>query len=189
MSLAPVVIYSGRFQPFHPGHYAVWRWLVERWGPEAVRIGTSDRKTQRPGDRPAPLSFDEKRRVITTLFDVPASAVVCVASPYRPVEALVGLDPSAHAYIAAVGEKDATRLASRPYFRPLPEAGPLEPFPSRGYVQVVPASPFPRSGSEIRELLRDPDKSYAEKRALFLDWYGSAPDELVELLITRFAAG
>lgn len=188
VALIPVVVLSGRFQPFHQGHHDAYRWLVARWGAGAVRLGTSDRTGA--GDRqnrPAPLSFAEKRRVITELFDVPPEAVVCVRSPYRPVEVLAGLDPETHAYIAAVGEKDAARLESRPYFRPLPDDGTSEPFPLRGYVQVVPASLFPHSGSEIRAAFGDSDRSYAEKRALFRGWYGREHDELLGLMISRFS--
>jgi len=37
-----VVVYSGRFQPFHKGHYATYDHLVKKFGKDSVYIGTSD---------------------------------------------------------------------------------------------------------------------------------------------------
>ena len=37
-----VVIYSGRFQPFHKGHYASYAKLVAKFGEGNVYIGTSN---------------------------------------------------------------------------------------------------------------------------------------------------
>jgi len=37
-----VVVYAGRFQPFHNGHYAAYTRLVSKFGRDNVYIGTSD---------------------------------------------------------------------------------------------------------------------------------------------------
>jgi len=37
-----VVVYSGRFQPFHKGHYATYDNLVRKFGKDSVYIGTSN---------------------------------------------------------------------------------------------------------------------------------------------------
>jgi malate/lactate dehydrogenase len=34
-----VVVYSGRFQPFHKGHYATYEHLVKKFGKDNVYIG------------------------------------------------------------------------------------------------------------------------------------------------------
>ena len=36
-----VVVYAGRFQPFHKGHYATYSHLVKKFGKNNVFIGTS----------------------------------------------------------------------------------------------------------------------------------------------------
>ena len=185
----PVVLLSGRFQPFHPGHYQSYRWLCDRFGPDAVWLGTSDRaaRVKDSAARPAPLNFDEKRAIITGLFDIAPERVVCVASPYRPVELLSRFDPESAAYVAAMGEKDGARLAGRPYFRSLPDSGPLEPYRVRGYVQLVPTGDFPLSASEIRARFQAGDE--AALAADLQSWYGDGDPALFALMRARFGCG
>jgi cytidyltransferase-like protein len=38
-----VVVYSGRFQPFHKGHYATYQNLCKKFGKDRVFIGTSNK--------------------------------------------------------------------------------------------------------------------------------------------------
>ena len=52
-----VVVYSGRFQPFHKGHYASYEKLVSKFGAENVYIGTSNDQS---GPK-SPFSFKEKK--------------------------------------------------------------------------------------------------------------------------------
>ena len=40
--LRPVVIYGGKFQPFHSGHYEIYEKLVNEFGKDNVFISTSD---------------------------------------------------------------------------------------------------------------------------------------------------
>ena len=37
-----VVVYAGRFQPFHRGHYAAYKKLVDKFGKDSVYVGTSN---------------------------------------------------------------------------------------------------------------------------------------------------
>jgi len=37
-----VVVYAGRFQPFHKGHYVTYQKLVSKFGAGNVYIGTSN---------------------------------------------------------------------------------------------------------------------------------------------------
>jgi len=54
-----VVVYSGRFQPFHLGHYSTYKKLVQKFGKDKVFIGTSN-KTQ---SGRSPLNFKEKKSI------------------------------------------------------------------------------------------------------------------------------
>ena len=38
--LRPVVIYGGKFQPFHKGHYEIYQRLVKEFGKKNVFIST-----------------------------------------------------------------------------------------------------------------------------------------------------
>jgi len=101
-----VVVYSGRFQPFHKGHYASYEKLVSKFGAENVYIGTSNDQS---GPK-SPFSFREKKEIATKMFGIPSSKFVQIRNPYQPVEILKKFNGQTTQYIAAVGEKDATRL-------------------------------------------------------------------------------
>lgn len=179
------VVLAGRFQPFHRGHYEAWARLVSRFGAEQVWIATSDRRGD-AGGRPAPFTFEEKRRILSTLFPVPAERVVLVKSPYRPVEVLASQDPERTAYVAAVGERDAGRLSSR-YWAPFPEQGPWEPYPARGYVLLLPPQADDLSATRIREVLGDPGLDLEEKERAFRSWYPSFDRSIFELITSRLS--
>ena len=98
-----VVVYAGRFQPFHKGHYDAYKRLVSKFGADSVYIGTSNDQS---GDK-SPFSFKDKKEIATTMFGIPASKFIMVSNPYRPVEILKKFDGQTTQYIAAVGEKDA----------------------------------------------------------------------------------
>lgn len=184
------VVYSGRFQPFHPGHYAVWRQLVARFGEAAVWIASSGRTGPAdPGKKlePAPLRFEEKRWFATRLFPIPAARFVQVRSPYRPVELLSTLDPARTAYVAVLGHKDADRLQSA-YFSPLPPEGPVLPYPERGYVLVLAPQSDGLSSRQIRAELSAHARGEAEKMDVFKRIYGKADPEALRLLLDRLEA-
>jgi len=101
-----VVVYAGRFQPFHKGHYAAYSKLVSKFGADSVYIGTSNDQS----NEKSPFNFKEKKEIATKMFGIPSSKFVQIKNPYKPVEILKKFDGQTTQYIAAVGEKDATRL-------------------------------------------------------------------------------
>ena len=74
-----VVVYPGRFHPFHKGHASVYNSLVKQFGAGNVYIATSD-KVDPPK---SPFTFDEKVQMMIHA-GVPANAIVKTAQPYRP---------------------------------------------------------------------------------------------------------
>jgi len=79
-----IVVYSGRFQPFHKGHYAAYQRLVSKFGADSVYIATSDKTDSGK----SPFNFNDKKKIATTMFGVPSSKFVQVKNPYAPVEIL-----------------------------------------------------------------------------------------------------
>ena len=77
-----VVVYSGRFQPFHEGHYKTYKHLVDQFGKDNVYIGTSN-KVDLPK---SPFNFKEKQKIMNTMFGISASRVVQIKNPYTPTE-------------------------------------------------------------------------------------------------------
>ena len=161
-----VVVYAGRFQPFHKGHYATYSHLVKKFGKNNVYIGTSN-KTD---NNKSPFNFKEKVMIITKMFGIPSSRIIEVKNPYVPTEVLKKFDKDTTAFITVVGKKDAGRLGSRgKFFTPYKDNLDFEGYEDRGYVYIAPNQSNPISGTEVRNGLKsgsdDEKKDFFTKRA------------------------
>jgi hypothetical protein len=139
-----VVVYSGRFQPFHKGHYATYENLVRKFGKDSVYIGTSNVTDSKK----SPFNFKEKKVIMTTMFGIPSNKIVNIKNPYAPEEILKKYDSDTTGLIVVVGEKDENRLTGK-YFTPYKgkvEKGYLD----KGYVYASPATANPISGTDVR---------------------------------------
>ena len=172
-----IIIYGGRFQPFHKGHYAAYQNLVSEFGKANVYIGTSNDTSS---DK-SPFSFKEKKEIATKMFGIPASKFVKVNNPYRPMEILSKYDGKITQYIAAVGEKDASRLKSG-YFKPYKgKAG--YGYDEVGYYYTIPAEENPISGTDVRKKLGSSNKEVAKK--FFLKAYPSFDNEVFKMITSK----
>jgi hypothetical protein len=139
-----VVVYSGRFQPFHKGHYATYDNLVRKFGKDNVYIGTSNVTDSKK----SPFNFKEKKAIMMQMFGIPSSKIVNIKNPYAPEEILKKYDSDTTGLIVVVGEKDQNRLSGK-YFTPYKgkvEQGYLD----KGYVYASPSQPNPISGTDVR---------------------------------------
>ena len=139
-----VVIYVGRFQPFHKGHYGTYQHLVKKFGKDNVFIGTSD-KVEKPK---SPFNFKEKVKIMTTMFGIPTSKIHKVKNPYKPTEILQKFDEETTAFVTVVGEKDKNRLGGK-YFQKW-NGEPTVGYRDGGYVYAAPSSGGGISGTETR---------------------------------------
>ena len=159
-----VVVYSGRFQPFHKGHYATYSHLVKKFGKNNVYIGTSN-KTD---DNKSPFNFKEKVMIITKMFGIPKNKIVQVKNPYVPTEVLKKFDKDTTAFVTVVGKKDASRLGGK-FFTPYKDNLDFEGYEDKGYVYIAPEGGGGVSGTEVRKGLSsgsDEDKkNFFIKRA------------------------
>ena len=143
-----VVVYAGRFQPFHKGHNATYEHLVKQFGRDNVYIGTSN-KTD---NLKSPFKFNEKKMIMTKMFGVPASKIVQIKNPYAPKEIIGKFNKDKTAFITVVGEKDRYRLKGK-YFEPYHPDRIEKGYEEKGYVYVAPAQSGGISGTEVRKLL------------------------------------
>ena len=139
-----VVIYVGRFQPFHKGHNGTYQHLIKKFGKDNVFIGTSNKTDKLK----SPFNFKEKVKIMTTMFGIPSSKIHQVKNPYKPTEILKKFDKDTTAFITVVGEKDKARLGGK-YFQPY-KGEPTEGYRDRGYVYASPSSGGGISGTEVR---------------------------------------
>lgn len=98
-----VVLYPGRFQPFHLGHGEVFRDLQSQYGRDNVYIATSN-KVELPK---SPFNFSEKVQFMHAV-GVPSDRIIEVTSPYKLPEPQ--FNPANTIFIVAVGAPDRDRL-------------------------------------------------------------------------------
>ena len=178
-----VAIFSGRFQPFHQGHYSVYEHLVERFGAKNVYIGTSNTTDSKK----SPFSYGEKHEIITHMFGIPENKVHQVRLPLRPIEILNRL-PEGIAFVTAISEKDdPSRFAGKYYERFPDDVSDLKEYRERGYFVEVPVGGNNISGTEIREVLGNPATDLKAKKESFREIYGRFDSKIFELIVNRLS--
>ena len=172
-----VVVYSGRFQPFHKGHYATYDHLVKKFGKDNVYIGTSNTTDSKK----SPFNFKEKKVIMTTMFGIPSNKIVNIRNPYAPEEILNKFDSDTTGFITVVGEKDSSRLSGK-YFKAYKgkvDTGYLD----RGYVYAAPAQPNPISGTDVRYWLSAGNA--ADRKKGFIKAYPKFDDQVFKLITLK----
>ena len=162
-----LVIYPGRFQPFHKGHHAVYEWLCGKFGRNNVYIATSNKTDSIK----SPFTFGEKSYFMQ-LTGIAADRIVQATSPYQIDSVLasgqVHVENRANTVVVfAVSQKDMSenpRFASwskkdgsPSYFQPLSDFKQAENMDQHGYIMTVPTFQF--------NVMGDPMQSSTELRA------------------------
>lgn len=178
-----IAIFPGRFQPFHAGHYSIYRALVEKFGKENVYIATSDKTDPTK----SPFGFNEKKDIITKMFDIPEEMVVQVKNPYAPVE-ITGNMPDNTVVVTAVSEKDSERLTGGKYFTPYDDEKATQGFKDKGYFIVAPEMQLQLqgkniSGTQVRALLGNPNITDEAKEEIFTMIYGKFDPDIFKKIV------
>ncbi len=133
-----VVLYPGRFQPFHLGHGEVFRSLQSQFGRDNVYIATSN-KVELPK---SPFNFSDKT-VLMHAAGIPSDRILEVTSPYKLPENR--FNPANTIFIVAVGSPDKDRLrpdsvkkdGSPGYFKTFESLNKCETADKHGYVIIA----------------------------------------------------
>ena len=190
-----VVIYPGRFHPFHQGHKASYDWLTRQFGENNVYIASSN--VQDPGT--SPFNFSDKVTMMTKL-GVPSGRIVNVKNPYQATEitsVLSDEEKANTALVFAVSEKDAERFNFAPkkdgspsYLQPVPDnKKSMKPMTKHGYVAITPTVNFrvkgvdANSASQIRKLYLEGNDN--DRLQIIADLYGSPDPELKAIFDER----
>ena len=170
-----VVVYGGRFQPFHAGHYKTYKHLCSVFGAKNVYIASSNVQDSNK----SPLSFNEKRDIAVKVFGVSPSKFIQVKNPYQPVEILRDFDSTNTAIIVALGEKDSMRLGGQ-YFKPYTNDRDLEGYMTRGYVySKTPSNSF--GATDVRNMFRS-NLSVDQKEKQFQKFFGKYNKDVFQML-------
>ena len=195
-----VVIYPGRFHPFHRGHKASYNELVKQFGADSVYVVSSDLTAPLT----SPFAFADKRQMMSKL-GIPSDKIVQVKNPYQAHEVTRSVpDPENTVLIFAVSEKDmigdgarfkfGTKKDGTPsYMQPLPDnLKKAQPMTKHSYVTVTPTVNFKvrgkdaNSASEIRkEYIAGND---ADRDSIIVDLYGEAYPEIRDLFDKKLGA-
>lgn len=170
-----VVVYAGRFQPFHKGHYATYSHLVKQFGKDNVYIGTSD-KTD---NIKSPFKFKEKKVIMMKMFGIPSDKIIQIKNPYAPTEIIGKFPEESTAFITVVGEKDRYRLKGK-YFEPYHPDRVESGYKDKGYVYVAPAQSNPISGTDVRNWLSK--GSEEQRKSGFKKAYGKFDPKIFKLV-------
>lgn len=192
-----VIIYPGRFHPFHIGHGKVFKYLKQKFKGAQVFIASSGKTDAHK----SPFSFDEKKRMMM-LAGVDPNSIVQAKIPYVASEITDRYDPDNTIVIYAVSEKD---MAEDPRFD-FPAAGSkmkkngepahiqmwrgiegAKPLRQHSYITTVPTFTFKirgeavNSATQIRNMISKADDT--ELNQILQDLYGRAdiPDNIVEI--------
>jgi hypothetical protein len=195
-----VVIYPGRFHPFHRGHKASYDFLTKRYGADNVFVVSSDKQDT---DK-SPFSFSDKMDMMTKL-GIPPGRIAQVANPYQAQEITKEIDDKDNTVlIFAVSEKDMSgpearfdfqpkKDGSASYIQPIPADGRLKPMSQHAYVAVTPTVNFQvrgadaNSASEIRkEYIAGND---ADRKQIIADLYGEMDAGIKDIFDRKLVAG
>ena len=196
-----VVIYPGRFHPFHRGHKASYDYLTRSYGDKNVFIVSSDKQDPET----SPFSFADKLDMMTKLGISPGQ-IAQVRNPYQAKEIKDEIDdPENTVLIFAVSEKDMSGDSARFNFQPKKDGSPgyMQPLPPDGkgmqnmtkhaYVAVTPTVNFrvrgadANSASQIRkEYIAGND---ADREQIIADLYGDMDAGIKDIFDRKLGTG
>jgi cytidyltransferase-like protein len=183
-----VVIYPGRFHPFHKGHASVYNKLKKDFPFADIFISTSDKTNPEN----SPFEYEEKKKMIQSA-GIDQNNVEQTRNPYLAKEIIDRFNLDETKVIFAVSEKDmegdkprfkfGTKKDGSPsYFQPFTSVGESEFASKHGYITTLPTMDFKilgkdiRSASEIRNIYKNSDEK--GRRELIIDLYGSMDEEI-----------
>ena len=192
-----LVIYPGRFHPFHIGHGKVFKYLKQNYKGAQVFIASSGKTDTHK----SPFTFDEKKKMMM-LAGVDPNAVVQTKVPYVASEITDRFDPDTTVVVYAVSEKD---MAEDPRFsfpqvglkmkkngdpahvQKWPGIGNAKPLRDHSYIVTVPTFTFSiqgeaiNSATQIRNMIGKADEE--QLQLILQDLYGTKniPQEVTEI--------
>ena len=190
-----IVVYPGRFQPFHKGHKEVYNYLCNNYGADKVFICTSS-KVEMPR---SPFDFQEKLEMMK-LTGVNPNKVVQSTQPYRAQEIIANYNPTNTILLFAVSAKD---MAEDPRFKfgPKKDGSPsyfqappsnlsqAETFDKHAYIITVPTFEFNvlgkpmQSSTEIRNQFVTADEN--TKKLIIKDLFGTYNDTVYNIMLSK----
>jgi SAM-dependent methyltransferase len=187
-----VILYPGRFQPFHLGHKDVFTSLQNKYGRDNVWIATSN-KTEPPR---SPFNFSDKT-ILMNAAGVPTDRIIESTNPYKLPDRF---DPSNTIFIVAVGEPDKDRLrpnttkkdGSESYYKSFVKMEDCTTANKHGYViianerkkviEIGKKQVDVSHGDRVRDLWNSIRNNPTERQSFILQMYGRDDPEIGRVL-------
>jgi nicotinamide mononucleotide adenylyltransferase len=178
-----IVAYSGNFQPFHAGHYKIYRTLVKKFGRDNVYITTTNQQEEPEN----PMSYEDKKTLVNNMFDIEDGKFQEVKNPFIPIELLKKFNPKTTSLVTVVSTDDVDVIAKSKYFHKYVEGQDLKHYTEAGYYLTIPELTMAVGGlqltnSQIMQILNSPKTSDGVKSQVFKSVYGTENDEMLNLI-------
>ena len=156
-----IVIFPGRFQPFHVGHKKLYDMAKKQFPGADFFIATADEVTKKDDLSRYPFNFAEKKEIIKAT-GIPENEIALIKQPYKPIEILSSYDQNITKVIYIVGKKDMetdprfkfgmTKKGTPTYFQPFTDLQSMQPFKEQGghgYIYAPATLEFDLGGKQI----------------------------------------
>jgi len=179
-------VFGGRFQPFHSGHLATYKWLSKQVD-EAYITTSNIKKPPRH-----PMDFKEKVRHMVKV-GIPANRIIEEKTPYVAKNLLKKFNSDTTAVVYAFGQKDAGRLKAgtkksggKTYYQDYKKSkGDIKGYEEHGYFVTAPQ--FGNiSGTKTRDMLGNPNINDKEKVKFFKKTFGYYDKGLYTMMTNKF---
>ena len=179
-------VFGGRFQPFHSGHLATYKWLTSQVD-EAYITTSNIKKPPRH-----PMNFKEKVRHMAKV-GIPKNRIIEEKTPYVATNLLKKFNPETTAVVYAFGQKDAGRLKAgtkkgggKTYYQDYKKSkGDIRGFEEHGYFVTAPQ--FGNiSGTKTRDMLGNPNIDDKERIKFFKKTFGYFDKGLYNMMTNKF---
>ena len=191
--LRPVVIYGGKFQPFHKGHFEIYQKLCKEFGQQNVFISTRDldksKLRQKDYRENHIFTFDEKVLIMTQLFHIPEKQIIKVArTPYLPSWKEIPVEGSNYAFITIAGEKDADRFKrlsnAEMKVEPYKKGKKLHSCLDHKYYYHVGNEKAFLSATTVRNFFRE-QHDVDDQKEFFVEAFGKFNKQIFDLVVAR----
>ena len=168
-----VVIFPGRFQPFHLGHKKIYDLARQSFPGADFFIATADTPPKVAQPERYPFNFAEKKQIMLAA-GIHEKEIRLTTQPYKPIEILKDYDMTVTKVIYLVGKKDmdedprftfgVTKSGKPSYFQPFKDLAAMQPSDEKtghGYVYAPATVEFNlgnmriKSSTELRNLYRN----------------------------------
>jgi hypothetical protein len=184
-----VIIFSGRFQPFHKGHAAMYAALQRQFPDADVWLATSNKVAP-----DSPFNFAE-RKFLAELCGIPSNRILEVKNPYIASEILENYNGQQDKVIFALSEKDIDRLkfglkkdGTPSYLQKYETNTLMKTFDGHAYVTAMPVVSFKIAGNiitsatDIRTMLSNTQL----KNQVLNDLFGNNADQAASIIANHF---